>query len=179
MKRNKRANLITLALAALIVAAGLLMIGPLRISATPLQTPEVTARAETAQALPEGAKCTIEIRCDSLLTDALLTEEKRALVPPDGVIFTARPVALETGDTAFDVLRRVCETADIALEFSFTPLYGSYYVEGIGNLYEFDAGEQSGWLYAVNGEQLLQSSSATPLADGDAVVWYYTAALND
>ncbi len=30
-------------------------------------------------------------------------------------------------------------------------MYNSYYVEGIGNLYEFDCGKESGWMYKVNG----------------------------
>ena len=30
-------------------------------------------------------------------------------------------------------------------------MYNSYYVEGIGNLYEFDCGSESGWMYKVNG----------------------------
>ena len=34
----------------------------------------------------------------------------------------------------------------------YTPLYKSYYVEGINQLYEFDCGKNSGWMYSVNGE---------------------------
>lgn len=174
MKRNKRANFITLALA-LLIAAGILALKPLRDAAEPAQTPRASARAETAKVLPEGASCTVEIRCDAVMDESAgLVQSKRAYLPADGVILAARPVALETGDTAFDVLRRVCEAESIALEFSFTPLYGSYYVEGIGNLYEFDGGEQSGWVYAVNGVQSGQASSSQPLSDGDAVVWHYS-----
>lgn len=175
---KKRANLITLALAVLIVAAGLLSLGPLRSQMTAQPTPAaspVTAETETAQILPDGANCTVEIRCDNILDyPDRLADNKRAWVPEDGVILSERTLALEAGDTAFDVLRRACEAADIALEFSFTPLYNSYYVEGIGNLYEFDCGEQSGWVYAVNGEYANYASSAHPLADGDTVVWRYT-----
>lgn len=175
MKRNKRANFITLALVLLIAAAGLLALKPLRDAAEPAQTPRAAARAETAKALPEGASCTVEIRCDAVMDDSAgLAQSKRAYLPADGVILAAQPVTLEVGDTAFDVLRRVCEAESIALEFSFTPLYGSYYVEGIGNLYEFDGGEQSGWVYAVNGVQTGQASSSQPLSDGDAVVWHYS-----
>lgn len=175
MKRNKRANLITLALALLLAAAGLLALKPLRDRVEPAQTPPVSADAEMPQALPEGASCTVEIRCDSILDQSdHLADNKRAWVPEDGVILSERTLALEAGDTAFDVLRRACEAAEVALEFSFTPLYGSYYVEGIGNLYEFDCGEQSGWVYAVNDVQATQASSSRPLSDGDTVVWRYT-----
>lgn len=30
-------------------------------------------------------------------------------------------------------------------------MYNSAYIEGINNLYEFDCGELSGWMYKVNG----------------------------
>lgn len=175
MKRNKRANLITLALALLIAAAGLLALKPLSDREAPVQTPPISAGAETTEALPEGVSCTVEIRCDTALDNPeRLSEPKRACLPADGAILSARAVALEEGDTVFDVLRRACEAAEVALEFSFTPLYGSYYVEGIGNLYEFDCGEQSGWVYAVNGVHASQASSSQPLSDGDTVVWRYT-----
>lgn len=175
MKRNKRANLITLALVLLIAAAGLLALKPLREMAAPAQTPPTFTCAETTETLPEGASCTVEIRCDAALAaPERLSEIKRAFLPADGVILSARAVTLEAGDTVFDVLRRVCGAENIALEFSFTALYGSYYVEGIGNLYEFDCGEQSGWVYAVNGVLAAQASSSKPLSDGDAVVWRYT-----
>ena len=60
------------------------------------------------------------------------------------------------------------------MEATFTPGYGSSYVEGIANLYEFDCGEQSGWLYLVNGWSPNYTSDCYLLSDGDAVTWYYT-----
>ena len=56
------------------------------------------------------------------------------------------------GESVFDVLKRVCRENKIHMEFSETPVYQSAYIEGIGNLYEFDCGEGSGWMYRVNGE---------------------------
>ena len=50
----------------------------------------------------------------------------------------------------------------------------SYYVEGINNLYEFDCGEQSGWMYAVNGWYPNYGCSAYTLSDGDVIGWAYT-----
>lgn len=37
------------------------------------------------------------------------------------------------------------------MESNWTPAYNSAYIEGIGNLYEFDCGNLSGWMYSVNG----------------------------
>jgi len=58
-----------------------------------------------------------------------------------------------------------------------TPVYQSAYIEGIGNLYEFDGGPTSGWMYSVNGAYPNCGSSAYVLQNGDTVCWRYTCAL--
>ena len=78
------------------------------------------------------------------------------------------------GEGIFDVRKRVCRENKIHMEFSETPVYQSAYIEGIGNLYEFDCGEGSGWMYRVNGEFPNYGCSRYTLADGDTVEWVYT-----
>ena len=78
------------------------------------------------------------------------------------------------GESIFDVLKRVCRENKIHMEFSETPVYQSAYIEGIGNLYEFDCGEGSGWMYRVNGEFPNYGCSRYTLADDDTVEWVYT-----
>lgn len=51
------------------------------------------------------------------------------------------------------------------------------YIEGINNLYEFDEGPESGWLYRVNDSFPDKSSGATTLKDGDKLDWLYTKDL--
>lgn len=99
---------------------------------------------------------------------------KRDLVPDDGVLFPETSVLLEAGDTVFDVLLRATRASGIHMEFSQNPALSSKYVEGIGNLYEFDCGELSGWTYLVNGQGQGVGSSSYTLADGDTVEWRYT-----
>ncbi len=55
--------------------------------------------------------------------------------------------------------------------------YNSVYVEGIHNLYEFDTGELSGWMYNVNGWYPNYGASRYQLKDGDVVNWRYTCDL--
>ena len=95
--------------------------------------------------------CTISISCAALLDhmDAL-EDSKRQLVPADGVLLPETQAAFADGDSVFDILQRVCRDNGLHMESSFTPVYNSAYVEGIGNLYEFDGGSLSGWMYAVN-----------------------------
>ena len=121
--------------------------------------------------------CTISVRCDNAATADTLPPETAAILPADGVLLADTAVAFSEGETVFDVLMRAARTAGLHLEFEKTPLYGGVYVEGIGNLYAFDGGELSGWVYAVNGIFPEVSASAYTLADGDTVEWMYTCDL--
>ncbi|MBQ7794614.1 MAG: DUF4430 domain-containing protein [Clostridia bacterium] len=62
----------------------------------------------------------------------------------------------------------------IHIEFSKTPAYNSVYIEGIGNLYQMDCGDMSGWLYRVNGEIPDKGSSEVYIKDGDRIEWLYS-----
>lgn len=103
-----------------------------------------------------------------------LKESKKEFVPQNGVILKETRVSFKSGETAFDVLKRVCQDNNIQLESSFTPAYGSYYVEGIGQIYQKDCGTKSGWLYSVNKSFPNKGSSSYILKDGDRVEWHYT-----
>ena len=119
--------------------------------------------------------CTITIRCDTVFehVDAL-EEAKLPYVPEDGEILPVITVEFTPGETVFDVLQRVCEAADLQIEYSWTPLYDSYYVEGINHLYEFDCGFESGWMYKVDGWFPNYGCSAYELKGGEEIVWSYT-----
>ena len=142
------------------------------------------ARAEIA--LPDSVPalaadepaCTISISCQTLL-DRLddLDPDKRELVPADGVLLAPTTVSIESGESVFDVLLRVTRDNKIQMEFSRTPGTNAAYIEGIGNLYEFDCGSLSGWMFRVNGEFPNYSCSDVDLADGDTIEWVYTCDL--
>lgn len=122
--------------------------------------------------------CTLSVCCDTLLDHlTLLDAEKAELVPVDGVIYPERSVTFSDGETVFDVLLRETQKAQIHMEYSVTPLYNSVYIEGIGNLYELDAGDLSGWMYRVNGEFPNFGCSLYTLKDGDVIEWVYTCDL--
>ena len=56
-------------------------------------------------------------------------------------------------------------------------MYGSYYIEGINQLYEFDCGQNSGWMYCVNGWFPNYGCSSYTVEDGDVIEWRYTCDL--
>ena len=141
--------------------------------------PDTTSPAETippdTTAPAATNSCTIAIYCYTILDNmADLEPGKAEFVPDNGVILSAITVNFADGETVFDVLKRVCNRAGIQIEYSWTPLYNSYYVEGIHNLYEFDCGFESGWMYLVNGWFPNYGCSSYTLQDGDVIVWNYT-----
>ena len=122
--------------------------------------------------------CTFSIECSTILNNlSELDPDKLELVPSSGVILAPTKVTFYEGESVFDVLKRVCKENNIHLEFSWTPIYNSAYIEGIHNLYEFDCGELSGWMYRVDGWYPNYGCSRYQLADGEVVEWRYTCDL--
>ena len=138
----------------------------------PSPAPAPAKPAEQAEAAQPT--CTLSVSCKVLLNNMdKLDPEKVELVPSDGWLLAPVAVPFEEGESVFDVLLRVCREKKLHMEFTDTPVYGSAYIEGIGNLYEFDAGALSGWRYNVNGWYPNYGCSRYLLADGDAVEWVY------
>ncbi len=122
--------------------------------------------------------CTFSIECSTILNNLTdLDPNKRELVPSNGVILAPTTVTFYEGESVYDVLQRVCRENDIHMESSWTPVYNSAYIEGIHNLYEFDCGALSGWMYRVNGWYPNYGCSRYQLADGEVVEWRYTCDL--
>lgn len=122
--------------------------------------------------------CTFSIECATILNNLdELDPDKLEMVPSNGVILKKKKVKFSQGESVFDVLQRICQDEGIHMEASWTPIYNSAYIEGINNLYEFDCGSESGWMYRVNGWYPNYGSSRYQLQDGDAVEWRFTCNL--
>ena len=122
--------------------------------------------------------CTLEIRCDTLLENLeRMTPEKAALVPDSGILLEATEMEFSGGASVFDVFRKILREEKLHFEYVDASAYDSVYIEGIGNLYEYDCGPQSGWMYSVNGIYPGLGCSAYTLADGDVIVFSYTCDL--
>ncbi len=138
----------------------------------------VPVEPEDAVISDRAMTCTLSVRCDAILDNmSWLDPEKTELVPEDGVIFEARQVTFYEGESVFNVLHREMKLAGIHLAFRKTPMYNSVYIEGIQNLYEFDVGELSGWMYKVNDWFPNYGCSRYQLNEGDVVEWVYTCNL--
>lgn len=135
----------------------------------------IPVEPENVEIGDEKYTCTISISCSTILDNMdLCAPEKVELVPEDGWILKPVTVTFYEGESVFNVLQRTCKQQKIHMEFSNTPIYNSAYIEGIDNLYEFDVGNLSGWMYKVNGWFPNYGCSRYQLKDGDVIEWAYT-----
>ena len=165
-------------------------------STTAEKTTAKKTEAETQKTEPETAErspvCFVTIDCKNIKNNlSSLKKGKKAFVPQSGYILKDARVPFEEGESAFDALKRAfkenvctdnceyCQKGGIQLEFSFTPAYKSYYVEGIHQLYEKDCGSFSGWMFSVNGKFSDVSSSEYLLKAGDKVTFAFTVSMGD
>lgn len=133
---------------------------------------------ENTKVTGERKTCILSVRCDTILDNMdWLDPEKVELVPSDGVIYARKEVSFYQGESVFNLLLREMKKEKIHMEFSNTPMYNSAYIEGINNIYEFDCGELSGWMYKVNGWFPNYGCSRYALKEGDLVEWVYTCEL--
>ncbi|TKI66300.1 DUF4430 domain-containing protein [Lysinibacillus mangiferihumi] len=148
------------------------------------QTKTITSSTEKQKnAEPKKRTVKISIRVDTLLKhweklDPSLQSEK--YVPKNGIILkTTTYELLSEKDTVWDVLQRATKEHKIQMEYQGANenIYNSVYVEGINHLYEFSAGELSGWMYRVNGVYPNYGCNQYVLKDGDVIEWNYTVDL--
>lgn len=112
---------------------------------------------------------TITIRCDTVAGRA-------EHIPADGVILGESTVMLSEGSTAFDQLVAAVREHKLHMDKEEGAM-GTVYVKGLGNLYEFDYGDMSGWMFCVNGGSAQTGSGDYKLRAGDRVEWLYTTEL--
>ena len=126
-------------------------------------------RAETVEGEVAG-EVTLTIRCDTI---AGLGDSE--FVPEDGCVLETTTYAFAQDETVYDILVRAVKENKLHMEKKKT---GSgprdYYICGIANIYEYDWGELSGWMYYVNGESPSVGCGEYRVKDGDRIEWLYT-----
>lgn len=188
VKKKKRRTIGIIAVIAALVILGIAgfsirggsLFGDSNAGKTVAKQSEETASeqgSESAAVIGTGTDgiVTIEIDCSDLSKqmDRLEKESIASCIPADGVMLAPTEYAFDEGETVYDCLYEVCRARDIQMESSEDAVYKSRYVEGIGHLYEMDAGKRSGWTYYVDGEMPDYGCSKCRLADGQKIRWVY------
>ena len=139
-----------------------------------IPAPQEEVEASAATDIPEkGPACVLSICCQKALEYAELDPALRQLLPEDGWLLPQTETPITPGESVFDVLLRTVRQQSIHMEFASAAVYGSAYIEGIGGLYEFDCGGESGWTYSVNGVSPNVGCSSYAVSNGDIIVWEY------
>lgn len=109
-----------------------------------------------------------------------IVENKLNSLQNDGIIIDKTEYHIPKNSSVYDLLIKAVKKNKIPIEIQGNELNkeNSVYIEGIDNIYEFDYGELSGWIYLVNNQQILKSADKCILNDGDIVEWKYTLDLN-
>ncbi|MHA5130677.1 DUF4430 domain-containing protein [Oenococcus oeni] len=144
-------------------------------SSTPAPDPNPPTPSKT-----KTIQVTISIQCHTAVTNwnKLSTSKKNhKVVPANGIILPVTKVTVAQGYTVYDLLVKICEEKGIQMQHEGDATYDSQYIEGINNLYEFDCGQLSGWMYEVNGWYPNYGCSQYVLKNNDVLVWNYTCDL--
>ncbi len=167
-KRNKSWFLAVL-LAAALLTAGLLVTSIQRREEF-FSVPETVSGSETITA-------SIAIRCDTITQFA----SENAAIPADGVILAASELTLPPGSTAYDQLLLAAKQNGFTFinKSAADNDYKDAYISTLAGLSEFDYGENSGWVFMVNGKMASVGCGAYQLKNGDRVAWHYTRSLGE
>lgn len=118
---------------------------------------------------------TIAINAQKAIEYGIRNQDGFGHLPSNGVILGTTTVEIKDGDTVYDVLAKVVRDKKIHMEY--TGAGSSIYIQGIDNLYEFDCGSYSGWMYEVNGIYPNYGVGAYTLKAGDKITFNYTCDL--
>ena len=125
----------------------------------PVEKPKPTKPKEEPK--PEPKKNTI-------VTSIVLSSSEIPLPPTE--------IEIKDGDTAFQTLVQITKANGIQMDYRGGQ-GATAYIRGIANVYEFDRGQGSGWMYRVNGIFPDRGAGVVPLLGGDRVEWLYTTNL--
>lgn len=78
-------------------------------------------------------------------------------------------ITVNAGATIKDVFRKAMSERGIPYTLS-----GGYYVSTIDGLSQFDGGENSGWMYMVNGSHPVAGIAVYEVEDGDVIVFHFS-----
>ncbi|MBQ3237385.1 MAG: DUF4430 domain-containing protein [Oscillospiraceae bacterium] len=126
---------------------------------------------------PEENICYVSITCKTAIASGELSDSMLSVLPEDGVVLLEYKTDFEEGDTVFDVVAKVVKENKIHMEHTGTAKVP--YIEGVANLYEFDCGPLSGWMYQVNGWFPSFSMGQFDVEPGDHIEIIYTCDLGD
>lgn len=130
-----------------------------------LPTPVDEVKVSETEELPEVA--------GNITTEEPLKEDKQVLFTVydgKGNTIGSEKIPYSEGITAFSVIR------DYGEDVKYRGLQGMEYVYSAYGLEERAQGPMSGWVYTINGKEMMKGAPKAKLAPGDVLEWYYANA---
>ncbi len=128
-----------------------------------------------ANSSPDSSKyensVTISISCDEI------KDKNISYIPDDGIILNDTVIGFCDGESVYDILLRASSQNKIRIDAS--AVGKSVYIKGIADIYEFDFGELSGWMYYVNDEKPSVGCGEYIVCQDDVIEWVYTCDYTD
>lgn len=127
---------------------------------------------------PEKGKIivSLSIDCKNAIAYGILDNPNFAdILPQNGIIYANGSLEAEEGESVLNLLKRTLKANNMV----YTIQNSSGYVRNIAGLSEFDCGQQSGWMYKVNGKLPNFSCKYYDLQAGDRVEFVYTCRMGD
>jgi hypothetical protein len=143
-------------------------------------TKEESNTEEKTESAGDTSTCHVIVTCHNAVANlSNFDEEIQEFIPRSGVILDEPSLEFTSGESCFDVLKRAADKNGVYLDYDGANAFGTIYVRGIGELYEFDGGVESGWMYNVNGAYPNVGSSAVTVYPGDCIEFAYTVTRGD
>lgn len=104
-----------------------------------------------------------------------LNESKIQYVPEDGMLLNDQVITYEEGSTALDVLLKVTKDYRIAVDYEdgAQSSSGSSFVKGIGQIYNGDCLDTSGWMLKIDGKWAETGASEITIKNGQKMEWIF------
>jgi cytoskeletal protein RodZ len=129
-------------------------------------TPTTTAQTPTSTTPASKTSTTATPKPATTVTLSIVGPKDR------GTIVAATKVSFNDGDTIYDIILAAAKKHGIVIDSRGSG--ATAYIEGIDNIYEFDYGPKSGWVFEQNGISLTKSIGVTKIKDGDRIECIYT-----
>jgi cytoskeletal protein RodZ len=142
---------------------------------TKINTAATTNKSSTPTTTTQTPKSTTPASKPSTTTPPKpATTVTLSIVGPkdQGTIVAATKVSFNDGDTIFNIILATAKKHGIVIDSRGSG--ATAYIEGIDNIYEFDYGPKSGWVFEQNGVSLTKSIGVTKIKDGDRIECIYT-----
>ncbi len=141
---------------------------------TVISTTKVSTTTTPKQTTTKGTvSCTVTVECTSVLNNMdKLKVGHDSFVPDDGYIINNYRLNIKNGSTVYDAVKAACSANNVNLN-AVNSSFGKY-IAGFNYIDEKDCGNQSGWLYMVNGKYPSVSCDKYIVENGDKIVFEYT-----